>query len=175
MIYYLSNIYTCHEVTGILAMLPCRQGHSMCADHEFRGTLAQGNPICTDHVYRQRYSVYAANIDKGILSLLAMYFKVIFVCWPGIQRCFCLDWSFSQRYLYLPKPLKYLQMKLLFHTAEISNKKQVSHKILWDFSNYGRFYGRLLQIMGVMGDCSKIWEENRILWELVRLVLYILN
>ena len=160
MIYYLSNIYTCHEVTGILAMLPCRpwiQRYSCTRE---------------SHLYwscRQRYSVYAANIDKGILSLLAMYFKVIFVCWPGIQRCFCLDWSFSQRYLYLPKPLKYLQMKLLFHTAEISNKKQVSHKILWDFSNYGRFYGRLLQIMGVMGDCSKIWEENRILWELVRL------
>ena len=40
-------------VTGtpcFLAMWPCRQGHSMSADHEFKGTHAQGYSICTDHV-----------------------------------------------------------------------------------------------------------------------------
>ena len=29
--------------------------------------------------------------------------------------------------------------------------------------------------MGVMGDCSKIWEENTILWELVGLKVYVIK
>ena len=53
--------------------------------------------------------------------------------------------------------------------AIFSEKRQVSHKILWDFSNYGRIYGRLFQIMGVMADWSKLWEENKILWDVATL------